>query len=562
MRLKRNRRCLLVLTLLSALIVVYEISLTWQDYPLASIRIGHVYQLGSYSSNDHNGRAFPQHGRNLRKLLEDREIKELPIQISTDCSVDQLHQSLKGNDIICINESRLWSDVTRRGVKINQFSDLQAKTAIVSAVLEELKSRQSKAAGRDLAQPLNRARRDKLVRQYSPNVNAQLGSRDTLNAQQHNITQTEHAPSFYEHMVASFVKESKHKPSDFAIPKLDAFYESHLPPQKPLQDNNGEDGLFPSNVKRKKRPFMPVVVNGNELQGDWGNPLVDEWKHSNIPGIPPMPDRPPSMPGFDSGADGVGMPPNIPGMPPDMPKVPPVPGVPPGMPKMPKEPPDFPEMPGQMPNMPPDMPEIHMPPKYPMHNANELQQHPNLPSHSQVYSDKSSQSHQSRYQSSYVEQHPYQKSQPYQNQYQRPSVQKGTSSVSSETKSKAMSSSLNIYNNLKRQVESAVSGTNSTKLSAHAKANSGVISLGEDLLQLRSFKFRENFDLITRKLPTRFKYDGIRIKDRLKYVEKAVNSTDPVLRDIVQYSLNPDILERAKVSVCVCVCVCMCMCVR
>ena len=432
---KRNRQLLLILSLLTCIVVVFEIRLTWQQQALTSDNKN--FQRQQYL-NPHRP------GQTLRRLLEDREIKELPVQISTNCSLDQLHQTLLSSDIICINETRLWEELTQHGVKINQLSLLQAKTAIVSAVLEELKSRQN------LAKVLTR-------QQY---VNERLrvlnhgDTGDLVDASKHNGIQAQDSLSFYDHAVASFRKEAKSKPSDYAIPNLDSFYERGLPPEKQkFEESDDFNGLFPiedrPRKKKVKRPFSPLIMEDDPVDDliiKWDNPRNNKWKKSHIPGIPPMPDRPPVLSEiYSPNADYH----------PDLPKFRSGNAIlPSARPKSPGIPP--------MPHMPPN------------------------------------------------------------------SLQETAKSLHNRTKR----SSLN--------------------------------GLSDDLLQLRSFKFQENFDLIMRKLPTRFKYDGIRIKDRLKYIERAVNATDPVLRDVVHLSLNPDILERAKVcvrerernSVCVCVCVC------
>ena len=400
----------MILTLLAGLLLTYEVYLTLLVNPLTS-QEQRVYYTRELSS--------AQNTINLRKLLEDREIQELSVQISTNCSVEQVHRSQVGGDILCINVSQLWSDVSQRGIKVNQLSDTQAKTAIVSAVLEELESRKIRVKNEQI----------KAIRH-----NRAIRSTRT-DAQQDSIK----VPSFHESMVASFMEESKRRPSDFAIPRLDSYYESHLPQKKPSQDKDDEgdgddfDGLFPSDMKPRKpikRPFVPLVLDGNQpndFNGDWGNPFNNKWKRSDIPGIPPMPGRPPNVPHIESGD-------NLVQRSPGGPKIQTVttsgPSIRPGVPlKYPK-----------IPDRPSSPPPTHKPGRH-----------------------------------------------------------------------------------------------------------SSVLSLSEDLLQLKGYKFRENFDLIMRKLPTRFKYDGIRIKDRLKYIERAVNATDVVLRDMATFSLNPDILERAKV---------------
>ena len=436
MKLKRNRRLLVILTLLAGLLLTYEVYLTLKVNPLAS-QEQKVYYTRDLSS--------VQNPRNLRKLLEDREIQELPVQISADCSTEQIHQSLMGSDILCINESQLWSDVTQRGVKINQLSDLQAKTAIVSAVLKEMESRKARVreqVSRQFVERMNLNGHNKAM--HSTYTDAQF---DSVRIKSREVVKVKGIPSFHESMVASFVKESKNRPSDIAIPRLDSYYESHLPCEKSSQeDGDGEDFdgvLFPSDMKPRKpvkRPFMPLVMNSsqlNDFNGDWGNPFNNKWKHSVIPGIPPMPGQPPDVPHVESGD-------NLLQRPPDGPKIqaisPSVPSIQSGIPKFPLK---YPYTIPKMPDRPPSLPIT--PPKY--------------------------------------------------------------------------------------------------KLARRSSA----VSLSEDLLQLKGYKFRENFDLIMRKLPTRFKYDGIRIKERLKYIERAVNATDVVFRDVAAVSLNPDILERAKV---------------
>jgi hypothetical protein len=431
MKLKRNRRLVMILTLLAGLLLTYEIHLTFLEIPLAS-QEQRVYYTRDFSS--------PQNKISLRKLLEEQEIQELSVQISTDCSVEQIHQSQIGSDILCINESQLWSDVSQRGIKINQLSDTQAKTAIVGAVLEELESRKTREReqlSRQFAERMNHIGHNRAM--HSTHTVTQL---DSLRIKSHDMANNvEHIPSFHESMVASFVKESKNRPSDFAIPRLDFYYESHLPREKPSQgndDGDGDDfiGLFPSDMKPRKparRPFVPLVLDGNQandFNGDWGNPFNNKWKRSDVPGIPPMPGRPPNVPHIESGD-------NLLHRPPDGQKIQTV------SPSVPKIPLKFPNTIPKMPDRPPS------PPTMPPHHK-----------------------------------------------------------------------------------------------SGH---HSSALSLNEDLLQLKGYKFRENFDLIMRKLPTRFKYDGIRIKDRLKYIERAVNGTDVVLRDMATVSLNPDILERAKV---------------
>ena len=415
MKLKRNRRLLLILTLLAGLLLTYEVYLTLLVNPLTSLE-QRVYYTRELSSS--------QNTINLRKLLEDREIQELSMQISTNCSVEQVHKSQVGGDILCINESQLWSDVSQHGVKVNQLSDTQAKTAIVSAVLEELESRKIRV-------------REQVNQQFAEQIKAIRHNRAIRSTHTDTQQDSVKVPSFHESMVALFVEESKKRPSDFAIPRLDSYYESHLPQEKPSQGKNDEedgddfDGLFPSDMKPRKpikRPFVPLVLDGNQpndFNGDWGNPFNNKWKRSDIPGIPPMPGRPPNVPHIGSRD-------NLVQRPPSGPKIQTIsgPSIRPGVPL------NYPKIPDRPSSPPP----THKPGRH-----------------------------------------------------------------------------------------------------------SSVLSLSEDLLQLKGYKFRENFDLIMRKLPTRFKYDGIRIKDRLKYIERAVNATDVVLRDVATFSLNPDILERAKV---------------
>ena len=417
----------MILTLLAGLLLTYKIYLTLLVNPLAS-QEQRVYYTRDLSS--------AQSVMNLKKLLEDREIQELSVQISTNCSVEQIHQSQVGGDILCINESQLWSDMSQHGVKISQLSDMQAKTAIISAVLEELESRKIRV-------------REQVSRQFAEQIRV-IGHNRAMHSMHTDAQQgSVQVPSFHESVVASFMEESKNRPSDFAIPRLDSYYESHLPREKPSQgkDDEGDgddfDGLFPSDMKPRKprkpvkRPFVPLVLDGNQpndFNGDWGNPFNNKWKRSDIPDIPPMPGQPPNVPHIESGD-------NLLQRPPGDPKIqtvtPSGPSIQPGVPKIPlKYPYTIPKMPGR----PPSPPTVHKP--------------------------------------------------------------------------------------------------------GH---HSSALSRSEDLLQLKGYRFRENFDLIVRKLPTRFKYDGIRIKDRLKYIERAVNATDVVLRDVATVSLNPDILERAKV---------------
>ena len=414
----------MILTLLAGLLLTYEIYLTLLVNPLAS-QEQRVYYTRDLSS--------AQSVMNLKKLLEDREIQELSVQISTNCSVEQIHRSQVGGDILCINESQLWSDMSQHGVKISQLSDTQAKTAIISAVLEELESRKIRV-------------REQVSRQFAEQIRV-IGHNRAMHSTHTDSQQgSVKVPSFHESMVALFVEESKNRPSDFAIPRLDSYYESHLPREKPSQgkDDEGDgddfDGLFPSDMKPRKpvkRPFVPLVLDNNQpndFNGDWGNPFNNKWKRSDIPGIPPMPGQPPNVPHIESGDNLLQRPPGDPKI---QPVTPSGPSIQPGVPKISLK---YPYTIPKMPDRPPSPPTVHKP--------------------------------------------------------------------------------------------------------GH---HSSALSRREDLLQLKGYKFRENFDLIMRKLPTRFKYDGIRIKDRLKYIERAVNATDVVLRDVATVSLNPDILERAKV---------------
>ena len=417
---KRNSRFLLLLTLLAGLLVTYEFYLSWQYNPTASRQ---VQGLRVYYTRDLSSL---QKSHNLTKLLKHHEIEELPLQISTDCTFKQMYQSVLSNDagILCINESQLWSDLTQRGVKINQLSDVQARSAIVSAVLEELNSRKlryKEHVRRQFAEQVKQAKHNAALGNLPPNSHLDASRRNSRE-----VTKVKHVPSFHESMVASFVKEAQNRPSDLAIPKLDSFYESHLP--------HDYDGLLPMDMKPKKpvkRPFVPLVVDGNQLNDfsrDWGNPFNNEWKRLSIPGIPPMPGRPPSVPSIKSGDSGG--------------------------PKSQAAPPSL----------------------------SNIKQGPSLFSYSNI-----------------------------------PKMPDRPPPVST------------------------------TPPNHHS-------SLSKDLLGLKGYKFRENFDLIMRKLPTRFKYDGIRIRDRLKYIERAVNATDVVLRDVAAASLNPNILERAKVTLAAAVC--------
>ena len=490
MKLKRNRRLLLILSLLTTLLVTYEILLTWKFHPIGFTSVhGTVHVWDPYPMNTN----YSRHGHSLRKLLEDSDIKDLPVQISPDCTLEQLSQSINGGDIICVNETRLWSEVTQHGVKINQLTQVQAKTAIRSAVFKELKSRQVRAKEQIRLQFVN-----KRLSQTGLKANFHIDSKNKLDTHQHKV-HLESTPSFYDHMVASFVKEAKNKPSDFAIPSLDSFYERHLPIENPSEEVDDFDGLFPADMKPKKkvkRPFHSVVMDNNNLLNHWDNPLNNQWKRSNIPGIPRMPDKLPDVP--DNYLKDIHA--SVPQAPTKIPNIQRtyrnIPRVKSGIPEMPAFIPKMPAYIPKMPELPPSITEIPI-------IASDLLNVIKPPDHPTVFQD---------HQQSITPSGPM-------------------SSLGTET-----------------HVESAMSGKNKTKRSKSVSA------LSDDLLQLSSFKFRKNFDLIMRKLPTRFKYDGIRIKDRLKFIERAVNATDSVLKDLVELSLNPDILERAKVHVCVCVC--------
>ena len=417
MKSSKKMQLLISLSLLAFVIVISEVYLTWESYPIDN-KYSTNRNLKPFSiENIDNSR----HELNLRKLLEDDDFKVLPVQISVDCKDDRTFEI---SDIICINETRLWPEVAQHGVKLNHLSESQAKAAIVGAILEELQCRQTHG------QEANK-----------------LDSSST---------------SLYEHLVASFIKEAKSKPSDFAIPKLDSFYEHHLPVAigAPDRDYNF-DGFLPSGIRRSKtvvrRPFPPVVVNDqykDNRNGGLGiRKLFDnKWQHPGIPDVPPMPDRPPSLHEL---------------------------------------------MQDSLP------PARHESPAGILREPFDLTNLTTLHSNTLVLSN---------------EQHSV---------IQKPPDAHSTSSIH-----------------------------NSHTL-AKNKTKQHLTLLSDDLLQLRGFELHENSDLVLRKLPTRFKYNGVRIKDRLEYIERAINATDPVLRDMVGESLNPDILERAKVGVCVCMCACV-----
>ena len=434
MKSSKKIQLLILLSLLAFVIVISEVYLTWESYPIEN-EYSKNRNLKPFSiENIDNSR----HELNLRKLLEDDDFKVLPVQISVDCKNDW---TFGISDIICINETRLWSEVAQHGVKLNHLSESQAKAAVVGAILEELQCRQT----------------------HAQEANKLDSSHKLLNQMGQHPRSVNYSTSLYEHLVASFIKEAKSKPSDFAIPKLDSFYERHLPVAigAPDKDYNF-DGFLPSGIRRSKtvvrRPFPPVVVNDqhkDNLNGGLGiRKLFDnKWQHPGIPDVPPMPDRPPSL--HELMQDSL--------------------------------PPARHESPAGILREPFDL-----------SNLTTLHSNTLVPSN---------------------EQHSV---------IQKPPDAHSTSSIH-----------------------------NSHTL-AKNKTKQHLSLLSDDLLQLRGFELHENSDLVLRKLPTRFKYDGVRIKDRLEYIERAVNATDPVLRDVVGESLNPDILERAKVGVCMCVCLCAC----
>ena len=486
MKIRPSHRLLLTVSLFACLLVICELFLTGNNQPLTTALHRSFRVLEPYRTNLESNFLSNRRGQNLRKLLEDDVIRNLPVQISTNCTSDQLYRSVSSRKIICINETRLWHEVSQNGVKINQLSDLQAKSAIIDAVIEEVRAR-------------NLSRRDNNIddneNQLGLKSGSKVDSREKFSDNHDDKLPHDLDSSFYELAVASFVKEAGNKPSDFAIPNLDSYYERHMPPEKgnfEEDDMDDFDGLFPDDVKRNKKvkqPFFPLIVEDHfrpqdELHDEWDNPFNQQWRNSRIPGIPPMPDKPPSLANLKLPHQVGGPQHNIQPIPPNVQ-----------------------EFPTRNSNKPPNYQKV-----------NEIQRQ----QHEKVYPPLNRHSRQSE-----------------------GNYHKQNHNKQREVSSKRV-----------RTNRPAIRDRNVTKNNTkHATP------LNDDLLQLRSFKFRKNFDLILRKLPTRFKFDGVRIKDRLKYIEVAVNATDPVLKDIVEFSLNPDILERAKVCVCVCVCMCVCVCV-
>ena len=185
----RHRLILLIITL-SLLIASYEILLTWQRYPMATIDTSELSNMKQYYVHKHieepnqqypyeqnelqdhfnphvqfdtkhlhvrsHLQYLPQSAlpvekdiqldrgitnrRTLKQLLQDPDIKQLPVKVELDCTQERLYSlnSNSNDDIVCINETQLWSDMLQRSVDVSALSDRQRKAALVRAVLAHL----------------------------------------------------------------------------------------------------------------------------------------------------------------------------------------------------------------------------------------------------------------------------------------------------------------------------------------------------------------------------------------------------------------------------------------
>ena len=166
---KQQKRVISMLVLLSTILIVYELLLTWRQTPLATIHTEQKHILN-------NPGYQPVGRRTLRQLLEDKDITQLPVKIVTDCRDSNSHhmtyskyrnQAEKnrnqdtivesksssnrelnqiqeeshqhGDHVFCLDENQLYRDSREQyGVRFDQLTDTQKKATIVRAVLRNL----------------------------------------------------------------------------------------------------------------------------------------------------------------------------------------------------------------------------------------------------------------------------------------------------------------------------------------------------------------------------------------------------------------------------------------
>ena len=163
---KQQKRVISMLVLLSTILIVYELLLTWRRTPLATIHTEQKHILN-------NPGYQPVGRRTLRQLLEDKDITQLPVKIVTDCRDSNSHhmtyskyrnQAKKnqnqdtivesksssnrelqeephqyGDHVFCLDETQLYRDSQEQyGVRFDQLTDTQKKATIVRAVLKNL----------------------------------------------------------------------------------------------------------------------------------------------------------------------------------------------------------------------------------------------------------------------------------------------------------------------------------------------------------------------------------------------------------------------------------------
>lgn len=139
MQRKLRQKIILLIIVVSLLVASYEVLLTWQRYPVATIDTSHISSINQYfvhNSYPHVGKTLNR--RTLKQLLEDPDLKLLPVRVDLECS--QNAQYSQNSDRICINETQLWLQLTQKGVNVDRMSDRQRKAALVRVILAKLET--------------------------------------------------------------------------------------------------------------------------------------------------------------------------------------------------------------------------------------------------------------------------------------------------------------------------------------------------------------------------------------------------------------------------------------
>ncbi len=148
---RKVKRLLALITLTVITLSSYKLLLTVHNVPTTNTQdtnVHHQERINSLNLNyarDHSTRK-----RTLRQLLQDNEITQLPVRVTTDCensppqsprlkSLQLVTTNKNVHDIICLNETRLYEEsFVQHGVPFDQLSVLDQKASIVRTVLNDL----------------------------------------------------------------------------------------------------------------------------------------------------------------------------------------------------------------------------------------------------------------------------------------------------------------------------------------------------------------------------------------------------------------------------------------